>query len=260
MKRRVTAVSFSLAAFAAVGFTVVRSDLRIEQRVDPRIRVSVAAIADSLEREGLKPEPLVDYALEGTQKGGRPEVILAGVRKWAKDLRRARYLLGPNANAAEVNAGARAIRSGVDEAQLMRLRGGKNEQRYASALSTMAYLISRGVPADTASTVLVNIALNDASDAQIRALQDEIERDINGGTPPGSAAVARAFGLLKAIEAGRDGEDGVVPGTALPSTRGTARPADPMANGTLRGSAVGNQGDAARPPAPRGKDNKRPPS
>jgi hypothetical protein len=183
MKRRMTALSISLAAFTAAGFTVVRSDVRIETRVDSRIRASVAAIADSLEREGLKPEPLVDYALEGTQKGGNPEIILAGVRKWAKDLRRARTLLGPNASAGAVNAGAKALRAGIDERQLERLRDGKNEQRYASALNTMAYLISRGVPADTASTVLVNIALENASEAQIRALQDEIERDINGGTP-----------------------------------------------------------------------------
>lgn len=258
MKRRATAAMMALAAFVATGFTVLRSDIRIETRVDARIRASVASIADSLERERINPEPLIDYALEGTQKGGKPEVILTGVRKWATDLRRARQLLGPNATPGDVNAGAKAIRAGVDEQQLLRLRVERTGQRYASALSTMAYLISRGVPADTASTVLVNIALHSASDAQIRTLQDEIERDISGGIPPGSSAVARALGLLNAIEAGRGGADGVVPGTALPSTRGTARPADPMANGSLRGSAVGNQGDGARPPAPRGKDNKRP--
>jgi len=256
MNRRWTATSISLAAFVAVGFTVVRSDARIEERVHPRIRSSVAAIADSLEREGIKPEPLVDYALEGMQKRGDPEIILAGVRKWAKDLRRARFLLGPNARTEEVQAGAKAIRSGVNESQLQRLRDAKSDQRYASALGTMAYLVGRGVPVDTASTVLVNLVLQNATESDIRTLQDEIERDISGGTPPGLAAVARAGGLLRAMEAGRGGADGVVPGAALPSRSGTARPADPMANPTLRGSAVGNQG--ARPPAPRGKDIKRP--
>ena len=198
MNRRLTAVSFSLAAFTAVGFTVIASDARIETWVDARVRAPVAAIADSLEREGIKPEPLVDYALEGTRKRGNPDVILAGVRKWARDLRRARHLLGPNASAAEINAGAKALRAGIDERQLERLRDGKSEQRYASALSTMSYLIAKGVPAETASTVLVNIALASASEAQIRTLQDEIERDINGGTPPGLATVARAGGLLEA--------------------------------------------------------------
>jgi hypothetical protein len=258
MKRRTSAVSMFLAASVAAGFTMVASDVRIDTRVDPRIRGAVAAIYDSLDREGIGAEPLIQYALEGTQKRGNPDVILAGVRRWASDLRRARRLLGPNATQFEVNAGAKALRAGVDERKLEQLRDWKSEQRYASALNTMAYIITIGVPADTASTILVNLALQGASEAQLRLLQDDVERDIGAGRPAGLAAVTRALGVLREMEAGSGG-DGVVPGTALPSTRGTARPADPMANGTLRGSAVGNKGDVARPPAARGKDNKRPP-
>ena len=257
MNRLLKAASLSVAAFAALGFTVARSDIRVEKSVDARIRTTVSAIVDSLEREGIQPEPLIDYALEGTLKGGDPGRILAGVRRWAVDLRRSRRLLGPNATSEEINAGAQALRAGVDEAKLERLKLDRTTQRYASSLRTMAYLISSGVNADTASTVLVNIALSGASEAQIRTLQDEIQSDINRGMPPGASTVARAYGLLQAIEAGRV-NDGVVPGTALPSTRGTARPADPMANPTMGRSAVGNQGEGARPPAPRGKDNKRP--
>lgn len=259
MRRLFTSGMIAAATVVAAGFTAVRSDQRIETRVDGRIRKEVAAIADSLEREGLKPEPLVQYALEGTQKGGSPEKILAGVQKWARDLRYARQLLGPNATPLEVNMGAKAIRAGVDAKQLERLRDAKGERRYASALTTMAYLVSSGVPADTASTVLVNIALQGASESQIRALQDDIERDIKGGTPPGLSTVGRAVGLLAAMTAEGDSANSVVPGAALPSTRGTARPADPMANGSPRGSSVGNQATGARPPAPRGKDSKRPP-
>ena len=258
MNRIATVTATSFAAFAVAGFTLAASDDRIEQRVDARIRADVASIADSLEREGIPQEPLVDYALEGTQKGGSPQVILTGVRKWARDLRRSRQLLGPNAKEDEVSAGAQAIRAGVDERHLTRIRESRKEQRFASALSTTAYIIRKGVPADTAATVLINVALASASDAEIKTLQDEIERDISGGTPPGMSVVARGSGLLDAIGAGRGGADGVVPGTALPSTRGTARPADPLANPNTRGSAVGNKGDAARPPAPRGKDTKRP--
>lgn len=258
MKRRTSAAAMFLAASVAAGFTMVSSDVRIDTRVDPRIRGAVAAIYDSLSREGIGAEPLIQYALEGTQKRGNPDVILAGVRRWASDLRRARRLLGPNATQFEVNAGAKALRAGVDERKLEQLRDSKGEQRYASALNTMAYVITLGVPADTAANILVNLASRGVSEAQLRVFQDDVERDIGAGRPAGLAAATREIGVLKEIEAGRGG-DGVVPGTALPSTRGTARPADPMANGTLRGSAVGNQGDGARPPAPRGKDNKRPP-
>ena len=128
--------------------TVASTDRRVEERVDSRIRAQVAAVVDSLDNEGVPAEPLIQYALEGTNKRGSPQVIITGVRKWARELRRARQLLGPNASAAEVNAGAQAIRAGVEEAQLERFRNSKGDhQRYASAMSTMAYLISRGVPA-----------------------------------------------------------------------------------------------------------------
>lgn len=247
------------AVFAAFGFTVYASDNRIETRVDARIRSSVAAIADSLDREGVVPEQLIQYALQGTLMNGSPDLIMKGVKRWARDLRRSRELLGPNATPDEVTAGAQAIRAGATEQQLVRLRENRiDRRRYDAALSTIAYLIPKGVPADTATTVLVNVALHAASDDAIKALQDDIERDIGGGTPPGSAALARAMGLLNALESGAAVTDGVAPGAALPSTRGTARPADPMANGSLRGTAVGAKGDAARPPAPRGKDIKKP--
>jgi hypothetical protein len=262
VKRLWTAGVMSLAAFGAVGFTTFVADERIEKRVDSRIRAEVAAIADSLEREGVTAELLIQYSLEGTLKGANPQVILTGVRKWASDLRRSRRLLGPNATDAELSAGAQAIRAGVNQQQLERFREARKEIRLASAvsaMSTMVHLIKQGVPPDTASTVLVNITLASASEAEIGALQDEIERDIKGGMPAGLSTVGRAVGLLAAISAERDSTDGVVPGTALPSTRGTARPADPMATGGLGRSAVGQKADAARPPAPRGKDNKRPP-
>jgi len=256
MTRR-SATSMSVAAFAVAGFGLFAGDARIDTRVDPRIRTAVAAIYDSLDREGIKAEPLVQYALEGTEKRGSPDVILSGVRRWAKELRRARKVLGPNATQNEIQAGAKALRAGVDEAKLERLREARTDLRYASALNTMAYIVGLGAPADTAATVLVNLALAGSTESQLRTLQDDVERDIKAGNPAGLAVIARALGVLKEIDAATS-RDGVVPGTALPSTRGTARPADPMANGTLRGSAVGNQGDAARPPAPRGKDIKRP--
>ena len=122
MNRIATVTAMSFAAFAAAGFTLTASDTRIETRVDARIRSAVASIADSLQREGVSPEPLVDYALEGTQKGGNPQVILTGVRKWARDLRRSRQLLGPNAKDDEVEAGAKALKAGVDERHLTRIR------------------------------------------------------------------------------------------------------------------------------------------
>jgi len=120
------------AASAAASLSMVASDTRIETRVDARIRVTVAAIYDSLDQEGITGEPLVQYALEGTEKHGNPEVILAGVRRWAKDLRRSRRILGPNASRHEISSGAKALRAGLSEQQLHGVRSAKGDQRFAS--------------------------------------------------------------------------------------------------------------------------------
>jgi hypothetical protein len=242
----------ALGALASVAWTA-NTDPRMA-RVDVRIRTVVTAITDSLVSEGYHPEPLVQYALEGTGKRGSPAVILDGVRRWASELRRSRELLGPNATPAEVNAGAQALDAGASEEQLARFRTEKINRRIDAALNSIAYLIKLGVHGDTASTIMVNVVLAGANDAQIQLMQDDIERDVLGGKPAGAAAIARAVGVFEAIQRV---PDGVTTGATLPSMRGTLRPADPMANGSLRGSEVGSSGEA-RPPAPRGKDSKRP--
>ncbi len=127
-----TLLPIFLAASAAVSLPMFASDVRIETRVDARIRVTVAAIYDSLDREGITGEPLVQYALEGTEKRGNPDVILAGVRRWAKDLRRSRRILGPDATPNEISSGAKALRAGLSEKQLQGVREAKDDQRLAS--------------------------------------------------------------------------------------------------------------------------------
>ena len=134
--RMSTLLLMFLAETVVASPPVFASDVRIETRVDPRIRVTVAAIYDSLDREGITGEPLVQYALEGTEKLGKPEVILAGVRRWAKDLRRSHRILGPDATSDEVNSGAKALRAGLSEKQLERVREAKRNQRFASLVMT----------------------------------------------------------------------------------------------------------------------------
>ena len=76
----------------------------------------------------------------------------------------------------------------------------------------MAYIVTIGAPADTAASVLVNLALACATESQLRTLQDDVERDINAVNPAGLAVIARALGVLKEIDAVTS-RDGGVPGT-----------------------------------------------
>jgi len=130
------------------------------------------------------------------------------------------------------------------------------------ALGSLASLaLIAEVPKDTVGTAIVNLVLASASDEQISALERDILADIQAGTPAGAAIMARADGLERVIAA--QANDGGIPGTALPSARGTMRSADPAASGPVAGTPAGSKipgsaGEGPRPPAPRGRDPKRP--
>lgn len=255
MSRRSLGRSAMLLGVAGVSLAWwAGTDPRLTMRLDARTSEAVSAIVESAKREGVPTEPLIKKALEGASKRAAGETIIAVVRGYANDLRRAREALGPKSSEEEVKAGADALRAGVKMQELERLREAKAGQRFAVALDAMSYLVNRGVPADTASSALVRLVLASATDEQITALRADIERDIAGGMPSGLSTAARANGLEQVIAAAD--ENGGAPGTALPSGRGSIGSAG---LGVNAGAAV--QGNAATggvpndgpKPSPRGK-------
>ena len=90
---------------------------------------------------------------------------------------------------AELEAGASALRSGVDTAALAELRHARPRQPLTVPLAVLADLVARGVPADTAAHFIVRLAA--ASDEQFVVFQRNVERDIALGAPPISAAAVR---------------------------------------------------------------------
>lgn len=270
MRSRVFRPLLALVAMSALAWTTLDVDPRLEQRLDPSIRDKVQAIVDSAARAGLETEPLVDLALEITRKietaraqGRRLTMqrVLELVQSHWGEMQMARAALGPQSTKEEVTAGAKALKAGVNIRHLERLRAVPKGQKYAMALSSLTLLVDQGVPADTAATAVVNLVLAAATDEQISSLQNDILSDIKAGMPAGAAIMARADGLERVIAA--QANDGGVPGTALPSARGTMRSADPAASGPVAGTPAGSKipgsaGEGPRPPAPRGRDLKRP--
>ena len=179
----------TLAALLALGLTSAAhaQDPRLA-RLDPQTQTQVAAILDSARTAGLPLEPLVDRALEGASKGASGDRISAAVRKLATDLAAARKALG-NSDAAELEAGASALRAGVKPETLARLRASRPRQPLTVPLAVLADLVARGVPADTASAYVLSIS--HASDEQLVAFQRSVERDIALGAPPLTAAAVR---------------------------------------------------------------------
>jgi hypothetical protein len=166
----------------------VAQDARLD-RLDPDTRAAVAALIDSARQAGLPPEALIDRALEGAAKRAPAPRIIAAVTTLLADLRSARAALGAAATAPELEAGASAIHLGVPSASLMRLRAVRSRQPLTIALSVMADLTARGVPADSAAAAVLALA-GSLRDDQFLAFRRNVERDIELGAPPAAAAAA----------------------------------------------------------------------
>lgn len=180
--------TLAVLACCALTSTTQAQDPRLVRRLDTAALAEVTPVLDSARAAGLPLEPLVDRALEGASKSASGTRIAAAVRKLAADLSAARQALGGGA-AAELEAGASALRAGVSADALARLRDARSRELLTVPLAVLADLVARGVPADSAAAFVLTIV--NATDEQLVAFQRNVERDIALGAPPLAAAAVR---------------------------------------------------------------------
>jgi hypothetical protein len=182
----------AMSLVVAAAMPARAQDARLEGRLDPDTRAAVEAIIDSAEAAGLPTDPLVLKALEGASKRAPGSRIVAAVRSLDAELREARTALGPSSLPAELTAAAAALHAGATPAELARLRATRTNEPLTVPLAVLADLIARGVPADTASSIIHGLAVRGARDDGFFALRTSVERDIMAGAAPTGAAAARA--------------------------------------------------------------------
>ena len=239
-------------AFAASALAQQTADERLASRLDGDTRDQVVALVDSLKREGLPTEPIVDRALEGASKRADGALIVRVVRSFASHLRVARQVLGAGTSDREIIAGANALKAGIKTEELVRIRAAREGQRYAVAFDVLTGLKNRNVPNDTAVRVIGSLVKLAATDQQYVTLLDQVERAIAAGTQPALAASEQGVTIERAVVAGAANSG--APGAPLPSARGALR--DPSASGTATGAAAGIQPEGQGAPAPRGKSQR----
>jgi hypothetical protein len=237
-------------AFAASALAQQTPDERLTGRLDSDTREQVVALVDSLKREGLPVEPIVDRALEGASKRADGALIVKVVRGFATHLRIARQVLGAESSPREIIAGANALKAGIKMEELARIRAAREGQRYAVAFDVLTGLKNRNVPNDTAVRVIGSLVKLAANDQQYVTLLDQVERSIAAGLPPAVAASEQGSTIERQVMAGASNSG--VPGAQLPSGRGAVR-TDPSVSSPVTGAATGIQPGDQGAPAPRGK-------
>ena len=180
-------------------------------------RAQVEAILDSARAAELPVEPLVDRALEGASKGADGERIVAAVRRLHADLGLARDAMGELSSAAEIVAGASALRAGVSPGDLTRLRELRGDQSLTVVAAVLADLVAVGVPADTAVVAVLALAAV-VDDAQYIAFRQSVARDIALGASP-VAALGVRLESSGAADAGGSGQLDFSPDRPRPRER-----------------------------------------
>lgn len=182
-------VSVVIVTVALAVSSAAAQDERLARRLDSTTYAQVAIELDSARAVRLPVEPLIARALEGASKNAPGARIVAAVHRLAADLAAARRALGETSTTTELEAGASALRAGVDATALADLRRARPHYALTVPLAVLADLVARGVPADTAARFVVTFA--PATDEQFVIFQRNVERDIALGAPPIAAAAVR---------------------------------------------------------------------
>jgi len=216
------------AASAAASARAGAQDSRLVAQLDPATQQRVSAVIEHARAASLPVEPLVDKALEGARKHAPPPRIVEAVTSLAARLDSSRVALGMGSTEAELVAAASALQAGVGPQVLSQLRQERVGRSLAIPLVVLGDLVTRGVPHDTASALILLVAHEGLGDETLLAIQRDVQRDVRDGAHPATAAAIRARGAVSGAS------------TRLRPTRG------PLASGAVSGASPTASG-ATRP-------------
>ena len=177
-------------------------------RFDTLTANALRLLLDDAAAKGLPTAPLINRALEGAARRVGGQRILSVVRAHAAALADAKSALGEGSTVAELDAGATALRAGIDARSLTVVRGTRQNGTAVTALVVLADVVKRGVPASTAREAVATIARSPRSDDALLGLQATVAKNAQRG--PGMALDA----LHRYVR-------GTVTGTVSPSTPAT---------------------------------------
>jgi hypothetical protein len=159
----------------------------------------LARIADARAHQ-LPAQALENRALKFAAKGVDPRNIERSVNEQALRMESARSALvsgrGSSAAADEIEAGAEAMRKGVDGASVALLaKSAPRDRSLAVPLFVIGSLTDRGLPADQALQRVLERLKSRASDADLESMSGQLSGSGNAGQGASGGAAGRGAGV-----------------------------------------------------------------
>lgn len=134
---------------------------------------------------GLPVRPLINRALEGAARRSPGDRILRVVREHALALQEAKRALGDRATEDELEAGAIAVRAGLDWRAVESVRASRPTGSVVVPLVVLTDLVRRGVPASNARDAVATLVRSPRADDVLLGLQATVAKNAQRG--PGMA-------------------------------------------------------------------------
>lgn len=194
--------------------------VRLEQALDADTYRAVTQVIDDARSRALPTDPLVDRALEGAMKRAPGPRIRAAVSSLAQRLEVAKKELAPSPTESDVAAGAGALSVGVPREALREIRAVQPDRPVAVPLGVLTELVSRKVPVDRATTLVVELIRRGATPPQLVALGENVQRDIAAGIEPSAALDIRTRGVAPPLTGATALEGDVLSAPNAPAAEG----------------------------------------
>jgi hypothetical protein len=156
------------------------------------VRAQIRTLADSALREGLPADPVLNIGLKSRQFSASPALVAEAARNKLAELRSARQALGPDASHLDIEAGAHAIRAGMEPDALRRFASEKRSAALYVAIGVLSELVSLDVPVDTAVRIVTQLGAAGLRDAELTSYRQIVLQDILRGALPAASASIRA--------------------------------------------------------------------
>jgi hypothetical protein len=162
------------------------------ESIPASIRVRVRAIADSASASNAPAEDILNYVRMLTLHGRSAEVVVAAASTRLGLLRTSRVALGSSAGAADVKAGADALRTGrIDSVALGRIAAQKRSASLFSSIGLVTDLVNADVPSDIAEQAVARLAAAGAQDLDLANFRETVVSTIAIGALPAAAVTER---------------------------------------------------------------------
>ena len=157
-------------------------------RFDSVTALSLRSYLDTAMEQGIPVVPLINRALEGSARKKSGADIMKAVRLLGAALAQAMDVLGPGTPLTELEAGASALRSGIDEATLASIRAVRPVGTATIPLVVLTDIHQRGIPSAAARDAVTEIARMPRSDEALNGLRETVAKNSVRG--PGIAIQA----------------------------------------------------------------------